>query len=168
MKHFLLPLFVVLISFSGSTQNKDNRKYDEILEQVWKPFKKSFDNKDYKTFNKLHTDDILRINSWGIKKGEVYKNGIKKSYQKTSKRTRTIEFWIEQSVFSETIAHQIGYYAVTYKEPNKKDKTTYAQFQVTLLKINGHWKISQDFDTELVGGKKVDASFVKNLKKLEL
>lgn len=168
MKNLLLLLFIGLISLSNNAQEKDKKIYNEILEQVWKPFKKSFDNKDYKTFNNLHTDDILRINSWGIKKGNVYKNGIKKGYQRVSKRTRTIEFWIEQSVFSSTVSHQIGYYAVTYKEPGKKNKTTYAQFQVTLLKTNGRWKISQDFDTELVGGKKVDASFVKSLKKLNL
>jgi ketosteroid isomerase-like protein len=168
MRNLLLLFFLGLISLSSNAQKKDNKTYNEIIEQVWKPFKESFDNKDYKTFNSLHTDDILRINRWGIKKGDVYKNGIKKGYQRTSKRTRTIEFWIEQSVYSKTISHQIGYYAVTYKEPGKKDKTTYAQFQVTLLKTNGVWKISQDFDTELVGGKKVDVSFVKNLKKLEL
>jgi hypothetical protein len=165
-------LIVILIAFCfvnfGYSQKKDSKLSDEILQQIWKPFKKSFDSKDAKAFNFLHTSEVLRINSWGIKQGEVYKNGITESYSRISKKTRTIAFWIEQSVFSETIAHQIGYYAVTYKEPNKKDKTNFAQFQVTLKKINGIWKISQDFDTEIVGGKKVDAAFVEKLDKLDL
>ena len=71
-------------------------------------------------------------------------------------------------MFSETIAHQIGYYAITYKEPKTKNKTTYAQFQVTLKKIHGVWKILQDFDTEKVGGVKVDSTFIRRLKKLKL
>lgn len=122
----------------------------------------------YQKCKSIHTNDILRINAWGIKQGKIYKNRIVNSYSKKSDRTRTIAFWIEQSVYSKTISHQIGYYAVTYKEPNKKDKTTYAQFQVPLKKINGIWKIWQDFDTEMVGGKKVDVSFVQQLKKLNL
>lgn len=168
MKKLLSLSIICLISFSSLAQKKDDKIYNEVLEQIWKPFKKSFDAKDYITFNDLHTDDILRINKWGIKKGDVYKKGIIKGYQRASKRTRTIEFWIEQSVFSENISHQIGYYAVTYKETDKPTKTTYAQFQVTLEKVNGEWKISQDFDTEMVGGKKVDASFVVKLQKLNL
>lgn len=168
MKNLFLLFFLGLISFSSNAQEKNTKAYNEILQQIWKPFKKSFDTKDAKTFNSLHTDNILRINAWGIRLGNNYKKRIINNYSKKTKSVRTIEFWIEQSVFSKIIAHQIGYYAVTYKEPNKENKTTYAQFQVTLKKINGVWKISQDFDTELVGGKKVDASFVKNLKKLEL
>jgi hypothetical protein len=166
-KHILVLVSFCCISFCYS-QKKDAKIYTEVLNQVWKPFKKSFDTKDSKMFNSIHTEDILRINAWGIKQGVIYKNGITKSYSKKSSRTRTIDFWIEQSVFSETVSHQIGYYAVTYKELNKADKTSYAQFQVTLKKINGVWKISQDFDTENVGSKKVDISFVEKLEKLEL
>jgi len=168
MKKFVLLPIVLLMYIHLNSQEKNSIIHNNIIQQIWKPFKKSFDTKDANTFNSLHTDSVLRINAWGIKQGENYKNGITKSYSKTSKRTRTIEFWIEQSVFSETIAHQIGYYAATYKEPKTKDKTTYAQFQVTLKKRHGVWKISQDFDTDKVGGVKVDSTFIKRLKKLKL
>lgn len=159
---------LLLMCIQLNSQEKELEIHNNIIQQIWIPFKKSFDTKDANTFNNLHTDTVLRINSWGIKQGEKYKTAITKSYSKTSKRTRTIELWIEQSVFSETIAHQIGYYAVTYKEPKTKDKTMYAQFQVTLKKIHGVWKISQDFDTEHVAGIKVDSTFIKRLKKLKL
>ena len=168
MKNSVLTLILFFVCFQIHSQKKDAEVYIDIIQQIWKPFKKSFDNKDAKMFNALHTNDILRINKWGVKQGDTYKKGIIKSYNRTSEKTRTIEFWIEQSVFSETISHQIGYYVVTYKEPNKADKTSYAQFQVTLKKVNGAWKIWQDFDTEMVGSKKVDASFIEKLKKLEL
>jgi len=168
MKNFVLLLIVFLMYLNVNSQEKYPGIYDQIVLQIWTPFKKSFDTKDANTFNSLHTDSVLRINSWGIKQGADYKNDIIKSYGRTSKKTRTIEFWIEQSVLSETIAHQIGYYAVTYKQPNMKDRKTYAQFQVTLKKINGIWKISQDFDTGTVAGVKVDATFIKQLKKLKL
>ena len=168
MKKLLLLFCIGLFHTISYGQEKNQKIHFEIINQIWKPFKKSFDTKNAKTFNSLHTNDILRINSWGIKHGEVYKKGIIKSYNRTSSRTRRIEFWLEQSVFSDNIAHQIGYYAVTYKERGKKDFTTYAQFQVTLKKEHSRWKIWQDFDTELVGGKKVDATFVKELKKLNL
>jgi len=168
MKKFALSLILLSICFQLNAQERDSIIHSEIIAHIWKPFKTSFDSKDSKTFNSIHTKDVLRINRWGIKQGDVYKNRITKSYNSASKRTRTISFWIEQSVFSETYSHQIGYYAVTYKEPNKKDKTTYAQFQVTLKKVNDVWKIWQDFDSEIVGGKKVDSTFIKQLKKLKL
>ena len=168
MKNYLLLLITFCFANFSFAQEKDSKIYNEILHQVWKPFKKSFDTKDAKTFNSLHTEDILRINAWGIKQGDIYKKGITKSYGRTNNRTRTIDFWIEQSVFSKTVSHQIGYYAVTYKEPTKAAKVSYAQFQVTLKKVNGKWKIWQDFDTENVGGKKVDVSFVEKLERLKL
>ena len=168
MKKIIFFFSFLLICLQINAQKTDALISTEIINQVWKPFKKSFDKKDAKQFNALHTNNVLRINTWGIKQGKTYKNDIIKSYNKISKKTRTIEFWIEQSVFTKTISHQIGYYAVTYKEPNKVDKTTYAQFQVTLKKVNGLWKIWQDFDTQKVGGKKVDISFIKNLIKLDL
>ena len=168
MKNFTLSFVLILMCIQLNSQEKELKIHNNIIQQIWKPFKKSFDTKDAKAFNSLHTDTVLRINAWGIKQGKAYKDGIIRSYSKNSKRTRTIEFWIEQSVFSDSVSHQIGYYAITYKEPNKKDKTSYAQFQVTLKKINRMWKISQDFDTENVGGIKVDATFIKHLKKLRL
>ena len=168
MKKIIFTSIIFLISFQINSQKKDSEVYTEILNQIWKPFKKSFDKKDSRTFNNLHTNDIIRINAWGIKQGKTYKDTITNSYSNKSDKTRTITFWIEQSVFSKTISHQIGYYAVTYKESNKKDKTIYAQFQVTLKKINGTWKIWQDFDTDMVGGKKVDSTFTQHLKKLDL
>lgn len=169
MKKLIITSIFLLISLQMISQEKKFYIYTDIIKQVWKPFKKAFDNKNAIVFNNIHTNDILRINSWGIKKGDAYKKNITKNYNQPSKNTRTIDFWIEQGVYSDSISHQIGYYAVIYKEKKAKtNKVTYAQFQVTLIKVNGTWKISQDFDTDMVGGKKVDASFVKNLEKLHL
>ena len=45
----------------------------EVDEQVWKPFVESWTNSDSKTFNELHTDDVLRANPWGVVLGEKFK-----------------------------------------------------------------------------------------------
>lgn len=66
-------LFSILFGFSQNQQDIEN----EINAQVWKPFKTSFEARDWKTFNSLHTNDVLRVNKHGIRIGAEYKNLLK-------------------------------------------------------------------------------------------
>ena len=44
----------------------------EVNEQLWKPFKRSYEARNSDTFNDLHTDDVMRISTWsGISIGRV-------------------------------------------------------------------------------------------------
>lgn len=130
----------------------------EVNDQVWKPFKLAYESRDSQAFNELHTEDVLRISQWGgIKVGKAYKDGVKQSYQKNSQRKKTIDFWFEQRIYSETFGYEVGYYRVISEEPGKKPVISHAQFHVVLKKQRGTWKIAQDWDSSVINGVKLTA-----------
>ncbi len=134
----------------------DTKIEQEINEQVWKPFKKAFESNDWKTFNDLHTDDVLRVSSWsGIKVGDEYKERVKRSYQRPTQQKRTIDFWLEHRIYSATMGYEVGYYRVISEEPGKDRHISYSQFHVVLRKENGVWKIAQDWDSSLVNSQRI-------------
>lgn len=130
----------------------------EVNDQVWKPFKLAYEARDWRAFNELHTEDVLRVSQWGgIKEGAAYKDGIKQSYQKHSNRKKTIDFWFEQRIYSESLGYEVGYYRAISEEPGKEPTVSYAQFHVVLRKANGLWKIAQDWDSAVINGVKLTA-----------
>jgi hypothetical protein len=50
---FIPLLFCVVIAFSQNVQH-------EINEQVWKPFIRSFNDRDAKSFLAVHSKDVMR------------------------------------------------------------------------------------------------------------
>ncbi len=128
----------------------------EVNQQIWKPFKQSYEAKDWRTFNELHSDDVLRISKWsGIKIGQEYKDRKRISYSKSTKRKQTIDLRFEHRIYSENVGYEVGYYRVIYDEPGKDRLITYSQFHVVVKKVNGIWKIAQDWDTDTINGNKV-------------
>ena len=139
---------LLLISIHGFSQSasKDVEIENEVNTQLWEPFKAAFEGRDWKGFNNLHTDDVLRITKWGIKSGSEYKEHTKNRYQRKDSVSRTIDFWLEHRVYSGDIGYEVGYYKITNTAPNREIKQSYARFHIVLKKINGVWKIAQDWD----------------------
>lgn len=130
----------------------------EVNEQVWKPFKKSYEDRDWKVFNDLHTDDVLRIHTWGgIQAGKAYKDQIEKSYQRPTRSTKVFDLWFEHRIYSENVGYEVGYYRVIYEEPGKSQIISVGRFHILLRKVEGVWKIAQDWDTSVINGEKVTA-----------
>jgi len=160
-------LFILLqsagLAFSQSNVNNEaiERK---VNEQVWKPFKEAFDSRNWKKFNNLHTDDVLRVSKWGIKLGSEYKESVVRSYSKKDAPKRTIDFRLEQRIYSINIGYEVGYYRIKYDLANDETKVSYAQFHVLLKKKNGKWKIAQDWDSDQINGASVTADdFAKGI-----
>lgn len=153
-------LFAILLATSVLAQEyvPNPATEAEVNEQLWKKFKASWEARDYETFNALHTDDVLRVSKWGgIKVGQEYKERVKQSYQRTPNRKRVIDFWFEHRIYSEDIGYEVGYYRVTDAKPSEESTASYAQFHVVLRKVNGVWKIAQDWDQESILGEKITA-----------
>lgn len=140
-----------------------------INEQIWKPFKQSYESRDWKTFNDLHTDDVLRISRWsGIREGNEYKERIKSSFQRSTQRKKSIDFWLEHRIYAENVGYEVGYYRIINTEPGKEKSTSYSRFHVVLKKEDGIWKIAQDWDTGIINGVEVTADDFAKGKPLKL
>lgn len=161
MKIIYSLVFVALIGGNVFSQQytPDPAIEAEVNLQVWKPFKVAYEARDWKSFNNLHTDDMLRVNKWGgIKTGIEYKASVEKSYQRKDSRKRTIDLWFEHRIYSDDFGYEVGYYRVIYDEPGKDQLITHARFHVVLKKINGVWKIAQDWDTNMINGVSITAA----------
>ena len=127
-RNILLILLLIttdLILFSQ--ENSSNEEIEKTVdEQIWKPFKKAWEERDWKLFNNLHTPDVLRITKWGVRAGEEYRSTIRQAFQKEDARKRTIDFWMEHRIYSENVGYEVGYYRAVYEEPGKERHMTYA------------------------------------------
>ena len=152
---FLLLCYFGFLAISGQAQETSSSFVTEINDQVWKPFKKAYEARDAKLFNSLHTDDALRITEGGITPGPDYKARITEGFQRPFDGTITIDFAFEHRLYYGDLAYEVGYYRITYIRPGQEEASSYGRFHVMLRKINGQWKIAQDWDTEMIGSHKI-------------
>lgn len=154
-------LFWILIItvFSHCTLAQNNTEHEklesEINRTIWKPFKQTYETRDWEGFNALHTDDVLRVHDEGIMVGAEYKNSIKESYQRYRNRNVTIDFAMERRQYTENVGYEVGFYRVIYEEADKLTRTSYGRFHVVLKKVSNKWKIAQDWDSSYVAGEPI-------------
>lgn len=154
-------LMSITLTFS---QQKDQPNYSkEIDEQLWKEFVKSYNARDAKKYNDLHTDDIVRITKNGIRQGKEFKEGIIRAYGRKGQPKRTIEFKFEHRVHAKNIAYEVGYFKVTYYKKEGVE-AHYGRFSVVLRKEGSRWKIAQDWDIDQINGVPITAKDYEKLK----
>ena len=132
--------------------------------QIWQPFMESYYENDGEKFMNLHTNDVLRINRWGIKNGPEYRTQILEIYAKEGRPNTSIEFRFEERTYTEDLGYEVGYYKVYLKENGADQNANYGRFHVVLKKMNGDWKIAQDWDTDTINGMKITAEDFDKLK----
>lgn len=161
----LLLLFILLkatLIFAQSETKPDYSK--EIDEQVWEPFKKAYANYDAEEYIALHADDVLRVTKWsGIRTGEAFRTGIQKNFNKKDKVAHQLEFQFEHRIHSADVAYEVGYYRMTRTPKEGKPERHYGRFHVVLKKIDGKWKIAQDWDTGNINGHEVTGADYQRL-----
>ncbi|NND64219.1 MAG: nuclear transport factor 2 family protein [Flavobacteriaceae bacterium] len=137
------------------SQNITNAEIaSEVDKQIWEPFKTSYIEGDASTFNSLHTEDIIRITKRGIKKGQIYKDENTQWLTQPNRQKRSIDFVFEHRIYSEDTGYEVGYYKIA--TPGSPDLGAhYARFTVLLRKVDGVWKIAQDWDTDKINGQRV-------------
>ena len=153
----VLCLFLASLTFSQSYKGSPETE-KEVNLSVWKPFKESYESRDWQTFNDLHTDDVMRISTWsGIRTGEEYKEANKKNAMRKDAPARIIDFWLEHRIYGEGVGYEVGYYRISQNTPDGETRSSYARFHIVLRKVNGHWKIAQDWDINQINGEPVTA-----------
>ncbi|MEM7104760.1 MAG: nuclear transport factor 2 family protein [Bacteroidota bacterium] len=146
-------VFCISISSSCIGQDKaDSLAISEIDTQVWDTFKAAYATSDGKLYNSIHTDDILRVTESGIRIGDEYKSSILKWFGNDDRSKRTIDFSFDQRFNKGDTAYEVGYYKVTMYKDGEVDKFFLGRFHVVLKKIEGKWKIAQDWDASKING----------------
>ena len=151
-----IPLFFLLLIPSFIFSQSDSTLQKEIDEQIWYPFMASYNNWDAEAFNAIHDKDMLRGSPWGLKTGDQYfvRNVERFAKGKLSGEKRSISFTFECRVHEKDKAYEVGYYKVVSIKENKTSNY-YGQFHVVLKKIDGKWKIFQDWDMSKLNGEKI-------------
>ena len=75
---------------------------------------------------------------------------------------------MERRTYKEDVGYEVGFYRVIYEEEGKEDRTSYGRFHVVLKKIDGHWKIAQDWDSNSFNGRPIGEEDFDEGKKLDL
>lgn len=155
--------FAVLLLFSVPTLAQETGEAQrEIDAQIWLPFIQTYNAFDGEAFNALHTKDVLRAGPWGIRLGEeYYEANLKNSANaKAAGMERSIAFRFEHRVARENVAYEVGYYRVRSRR-NGEEQTFIGRFDVVLRKVDGIWKIAQDWDVDEINGCKLtEADFL--------
>jgi ketosteroid isomerase-like protein len=149
-------LFIYLVSFSLFAQTAQQ----EIDEQIWKPFTSAWEANDATSFNAIHSDDVRRINRGKLMVGKEYKNRNREQMQ-GQVSNRTIEFTFDTRSANGIYAYEVGYFRISQKTEGKPNYFI-GRFHVALKKIDGVWKITQDWDTGEINGVKITPESVEN------
>ncbi len=164
----IVSTLVVLVGICVSHAQEQIVIEDQVNQDIWRPFKNSYEARDWQTFNALHTDDILRVHDGGIQMGKEYKDVIKSYYERETGHETRIDFVMERRTYKEDIGYEVGFYRVIYSKPGEEDRMSYGRFHVVLKKIDGQWKIIQDQDSNSFNGRPIGADDFDETKILDL
>ena len=143
----LLLFFLVCGVLNVFAQNLQQ----EINDQVWKPFIKTFNERDTKGFLSLHSKDAVRSprdgkTIWNFT--EYYHQLEKGDIQgKQSGAARQLELRFTERIANKDLAIEVGVYKTTSTSADGIVRSFYGRFHVILRKENDVWKILVDTDS---------------------
>ncbi len=160
MKFLYLLFALAIMPMHAQTSTDIIQK--EIDQTVWKPFQKAFETIDAEALNATYATDVLRVTPEKIDTKNVFKEGnIKRFASMKEKGTAiSLDFWFDDRKTNETTSYEVGFYRIGFTTDGKTEYS-YGQFHIVLQKINGQWKITQDWDTTTIAGETINASHFK-------
>jgi len=114
---------------------------------------------DSKALNGIYADEVLRVTPEGIDTQNEFKRRNISSL-KASKDSNTsikLDFWFDSRHTNHNTSYEVGFYRIGITA-NKNTQYIYGQFHIVLKKINGQWKITQDWDTLTINGQSIGAA----------
>ena len=153
---FIIFIFMSLCISSAFTQEDITTIQKEIDQTVWKPFQKAFQTLDGAALNALYADEVLRVTPQGIDTQNAFKKGNLERFMASKKSGVAIalDFWFDSRHTNANTSYEVGFYRIA-ATVNNETTYNYGQFHIVIKKINGYWKITQDWDTDTVNGKKI-------------
>lgn len=159
---FLLLFFLSLNLFA---QTNIQKLHTEINQSVWKPFQKAFETLDGEALNAIYAEEVLRVTPKGIDTGNNFKAGNLKRFKqnKLDGDSIALDFWFDSRHTNTTTSYEVGFYRISTKDREGVTTHNYGQFHIVLKKIDGKWRITQDWDTDVLNGNPIDKTdFVSN------
>ena len=139
--------FCSIISFSQSDSLQQ-----QINDQVWKPFIKSFNNSDNAGFRKVHSLELIRViqDDNQVLGYEEYLKPVPDSIKaKWGNWKNHIELRFLQRIASNGKAFETGYYKTTSANiTTEQTRVSFGKFHVLLRTEDGTWKILMDQDAK--------------------
>jgi len=163
-----LTLFLAFISLTSSVaQNVENIQM-EIDKSLWKPFQIAFETIDGPALNALYAEQVLRVTPNGIDTQNRFKEANLKRFEENiaSETNIQLDFWFDSRHTNSTTSYEVGFYKMKLTNA-KEENTTYGQFHIVLKKIDGLWKITQDWDTTEINGSPITVKDFEKQKPLE-
>ena len=149
MKRTLVITIIIFSAILVAGQQK--KTIQEINDQVWIPFIKSFGSGDDETFRSVHSKDIIRVmqdDNEIIGYDKYFKKVPDSIKAKWSEWKKSIELRFTQRIAGDDKAFEVGYYKSTSTNVKTgEQRTGIGRFHVLLRKENGVWKILLDADT---------------------
>ena len=157
-KYVFLSVLVFTLSMRAQNTIEDIQK--EIDNTVWKPFQKAFQPLDGDALNALSATDVLRVTPNGIDTQNSFKatNAERFSANRKNGESIGLDWWWDDRKTTEDTSYEVGFYRIAFTTAQGKTQYSYGQFHIVLKKIAGHWKITQDWDTAVIAGKKIDSA----------
>lgn len=123
---------------------------EAINKDVWYNFMQAYQNKDAALFNKIHTDDVIRVvqDNGTMLIGREYKDRNLENFNRWNAGdfTQKIEFSFINRAQKGEWAFETGIYKLS-RIQRGQSSSFYGKFNVTLKKVSGLWKIYIDADT---------------------
>lgn len=163
-----LTFLLVFISLTSSVAQDEIITQKEIDENLWKPFQIAFETIDGSALNALYADKVLRVTPNGIDTQNKFKEANLKRFEqnRANKTNVKLDFWFDSRHSNSTTSYEVGFYKMKLTNINGEN-TIYGQFHIVLKKINGVWKITQDWDTTEINGTPVTAKDFEKQKPLK-
>lgn len=153
---FLLLLFLCS-SLTLTAQTDVKSIQNEIDKSIWKPFQKAFETLDADALNTTYAENTLRVTPQGIDTKDAFKAGNIERFKASREGDISIklDFWFDSRFTNEDTSYEVGFYRIASTE-NGQTNNSYGQFHIVLKKLNGQWKITQDWDTAIINGHAID------------
>ena len=151
-----LLLLLATSAFAESDSDRIQKKIDGTL---WKTFRSAFERMDGEALNSVYADQVLRVTPEGLDVDGRFKRSNLTRFQQNLARGDTIEldFWFDSRHTNPTVSYDVGFYRVRVTPESGDPDNFYGQFHIVLRKIDGRWKIVQDWDTASIGGRPITA-----------
>lgn len=149
----IITLLLIISTLHIQAQNIQEIQ-SKIDQTVWKPFQEAFETLDGDALNNTYANQVLRVTPQGIDTVNAFKKGNTARFSENRKNGDQIalDFWFDSRKTNETTSYEVGFYRIGFTSKGKEIHYSYGQFHIVLEKIDGHWKITQDWDTANIAG----------------
>ena len=158
MMRYIFVFLALGLSFYVKAQSVESLQ-KEIDQFVWKPFKNAFETIDGIALNSIYADEVLRVTPDGIDTNNTFKSKNLERFIQNKKDgvSITLDFWFDSRHTNKTTSYEVGFFRIGFTSIEGKTNYSYGQFHIVLKKINGTWKITQDWDTATINGETIGA-----------